>query len=419
MSIQLSQFSCFLTYIMVVLWQEEGDNMKKLSSKYLKVILAICLLTGICAVAVNYDKVYAFVSGSNTKALSLADIKTSVIEAEKEVKEAKAQAQVAEEKLTEAKNEKKEAEKEVKTASKNVQKAEDAKKEAEKELAQATTKEAKKKAQKKIEQAKKQLTQAKEEKKEAEQKVETTTKQVEQAKEQVKQAEAKVENTTKKAEQVKEQEKKAEEKKETSQSGRSFTDEQLQYMLEQAKKGEQRQKEEYEAQVKAIQEQAAAKKAEREAKEQAEKEALEREEQARRERESTESLKNRGVATQSTVFGDREFTFAQEHIDTPFDVDTRDNPQEVICTGEHCGGEENRGYIWFARFKSNYNIFREPGSNNYVNNVLIGRRGCVSSWIQYAPSVINGQKFHVTWSVETTREENMLVNVYTATYTAI
>ena len=55
------------------------------------------------------------------------------------------------------------------------------------------------------------------------------------------------------------------------------------------------------------------------------------------------------------------------------------------------------------------------GSNNYVNNVLIGRRGSVTSWTQYAPSKVNGHEF-VRWEVTDAYEQGMNIKVYKAIY---
>lgn len=341
----------------------------------------------------------------------------AVIKAEKEVEKAKEEVKEAKEGVEEAENAKKAAEKEVKSANKTIAKAMDAKKAAEIELSKATTPAQKQAAKAKLKAAEEALEKAKETKKAAEKKVTQATKEVKEAKEEVKQAEAKVEKKVEKAEEVKKEvakENKAAEQNTQKESNRQFTDEQLKYMLEQAKKGEERQRQEYEAAVQAQKDAAAAKKAEREAQEQAAREQAEREAQERAARESTESLKNRGVATQDTVFGDREFTFAQKNVDVSFDPNTRDNPQVVTCTGSKCGPGQ-QGYIWFARFRSNFNIFRAPGSNNYVNNALIGRRGDVTSWTQYAPNEIDGHHF-TGWSISTEYLEGMTINVYTANY---
>lgn len=401
--------------------------MKKISTK-IKAIIAV-----IIAVIAMFVGVIAFKPNNTTytTGYTVNEVfkSAALTQAENAVKEAKEEKADAEETLASATEKEKAAEAQVANAVATINKSTEAKKEAEKELAQATTKEEKAQIQKKINKIEKQIETAKEEKKTAEQKVEQTTKQVEQAKAQVKQAEEKVTETTKKVEEVKEQEAKQPEtqyvapkkteaksttstrpevKEETKSESRSLP----QSALDAAARSEQANKEAYE---KYLQEQKAAgdkAKAEREAQAKAEQEAQDA--WNKYIEEQNEAVKNWGAAAPGTVFGNREFTFAYEHAGAPFDVNAKENPIDVKCTGGHCGKTES-GYIWFARFVSDYNIFREPGTNTYKSNVLVGQRGDTLSWTQYAPNEIDGHKFD-HWEVKEVTEENMIVNVYTAIY---
>ena len=285
------------------------------------------------------------------------------------------------------------------------------------------------KAEKQIEKAEKvKETAEKKAKKEAQKEVNEATKAVKKAEEVKKEAEAKVEKTVEKAEEVKKEVKKAEQSKQPEtkkESNRQFTDEQLKYMLEQAKKGEERQKKEYEEKVKAIEEEAAAKKAEREAREAAERAAAEKEAQERAARESTESLKSRGYVKQDTQLSSPELSTAQRQVDVAFDPNSKENPRQIICTGGYCGDpatglKGDPGYIWFAKFESNCPVFVEPGTGRLVNSVLIGRRSSVYSWIQYVPTYACGKTLDLnTWNNNIRNEiisYNIAVNVYSAIY---
>lgn len=381
-------------------------------------LLAPSLVAGMGIVTVNNIK-------SNSE-LGYAEgfRNADVVKVEKEVKEAKKDFEEAEKQVEKAEKVKDAAEKKVKSANETIAKAIEAKKIAEKELASATTAEAKEAARAKLKAAEDSISKAKETKKEAQKEVNEATKAVKKAEEVKKEAEAKVEKTVEKAEEVKkaEQSKQPETKKE---SNRQFTDEQLKYMLEQAKKGEERQKKEYEEKVKAIEEEAAAKKAEREAREAAERAAAEKEAQERAARESTESLKSRGYVKQDTQLSSPELSSAQRQVDVAFDPNSKENPRQIICTGGYCGDpatglKGDPGYIWFAKFESNCPVFVEPGTGRLVNSVLIGRRSSVYSWIQYVPTYACGKTLDLnTWNNNIRNEiisYNIAVNVYSAIY---
>ena len=78
---------------------------------------------------------------------------------------------------------------------------------------------------------------------------------------------------------------------------------------------------------------------------------------------------------------------------------------------------DDYGWIWFAKFESEFNIFRAPGSNALVNETVIGRRGGAnSSWIQYVPTYVNGKKFKGWQVTENVTVYGVKMNVYKAIY---
>lgn len=427
--------------------------MKKLKSNAITgLLIASGVVTaGVCTMAINNNAIESKDLHMQNDVMAVK--KANVLEeAQNQVNEANAKADEANQELEKAMNIVNEATTEAQNAADAIKKAEDAKVKAVAQVAAAKTEEERKIAEEKVKAVEAEIERAIESKKAADAKVQAAEENVKKAETVQKEAlenvqkaldnkklvEEQVEKETttntktvekeenvqtsvkeeKVNEDVKKTEVKTEEKKvETKKTEEPVYDEGPRLTKEALEAAARSEKAAQDALNQYLQEQKEAgdkAKAERAEQERLVQEQAEKEAEERRQRESTESLKSWGSANEQAVFGDREFTFAQKNVDVSFDPNTKENPKEIKCTGDHCGSQES-GWIWFARFKSNFKIFREPGTNNYVNDVLIGRRGSVTSWIQYAPSIVDGHEF-VRWDVTDAVEEGMKIKVYTAVY---
>ena len=388
--------------------------MKKLSNNYVKAILGVALVSLIAVLIIGYNKPVSL--DGDTEALGFAE--NSVADAEKEAKEALDKASVAtkeleeaEAKVNEALLEEKRVEAKVEEVKQTAVKGLEAAKE---ELQAAKTLEEENAAKEKVKAAEAELKKAEEEAEAAKEKAAAARKQAEEeasrkeaeaarALAAQKEAEAKAEEARKKAE---EEAKKAEEAAK------------FQRMLELAQKGEERDKQAFEDAMAKKNAEVEAKRAERLANEQAQKEAEEAEAKARAERESTAGLKEKEQAKNTEVLPEQKFespklSDAASKADSTITVNTKENGQEITCAADHC---DDYGWIWFAKFQSEYPIFADYGFGPLVKETFVGRRGGANtSWMQYVPSVVNGHKFK-GWVITTDTIFGIRMNVYTAVY---
>ncbi len=372
--------------------------MKKLSVKATKgLFLASGVVTaGVCTLAMSINN-NSFES-SDKETLSFVENKTIevekakvLVEAEKNIDEAKAKAETANEEVAKATETKEEAAREVKTLEEAVKKAEEAKKVAEAEVNAAKSEEERKVAEAKVKAMEEEIKKAEEERELANAKVKEAEKRVKEAEETrktaeevVKQAEEAKKTTEteieKKATNVNKntnnETKKSTETKAEEESSRSLTEEQLKYMLEQAKKGEKIDQENYE-----------------------------------------KALEEKGLKV------------PEEKHTVEFHFFNTKNPITVHRYGDEdywskCG-KDGAGCIWFVEFSCDMNEcvgFSDSGSDTLKEKVLIGRRGDVLEYTMEAPKGKPGYRFK-QWEIISANKtvtnneyEGVLVSRYRAIY---
>lgn len=338
---------------------------------------------------------------------------TQVNEAKAKVEEAEAKlknAKTAEE-VKEAKAALNVAQKEVKTATKNQQAATDKVDKANEKVEKAT--ENQKQVTKNLKEVKETVT-------------ETVTKQVEEKKnEEVtpkveEKVETKKEDTKTSTQSTQTTPKKTEEPKKETQnnSGRQFTDEQWEYILKQAAKGQ------------ALDEQAQAdavaaqnEEAEKRRQERLEKEAqAQAEQQAREEFEEFIAEQNEEVKhwdeRNNTIESSSVLSSAADNANANVQVDG----EHPITVNRGSFDNPDRGYIWFVEFNCDMSQcvgFPTPGSSKLAGSAVIGRRGSIDSITMNAPKARAGYRFKEWSSVTTTNKYGVKMQTVTAIYEAI
>ncbi len=403
--------------------------MKKLSSKAIKGILLTSgvVTASVCVLAMNNKDAFEV---SNKETLNLAEtekVETNEVETLAEVedivKEAEAKVEAANIAVQQAVEAEETAKEEVATAEAAVKEAEETQKIAEEEVKQAKTAEEKKAAEEKVEAAKAKVEKAKEEKNTAEAKAKETEEnrkaaeataeqaeterktavetQAKEAEENKKNAEVTAEKGEEESQNINETKGSKEEKSsetnkstttETSETkskeentnsnevaGRTLTDEQLKYMLEQAAKGEEADRKKYID-------------------------------------DYTEKYGHAPEEEKHEVEFHFYSTLRTLTIRRPESKDDEDYWSKSIC------GEDGSGCIWFAEFSCDLNEcvgFNKSGS--LVSKALIGLRGDITEYTMEAPAAKPGYRFK-QWEITSAYKDlggeygNVLVNRYRAIY---
>ncbi len=367
--------------------------MKKLSGKTIK---GLVIASSIVTVGV-----FTTIIGINSNTLKARD-KVTLSLVQNQVGQAKEKIKEANKAIEKATKVKEEATKEVETAEKTVKKAEEEKKIAEEEVKNAKTDEEKKIVEDKIKAIEEKIKKAEEEKKTAEEKVKKAEDIVKKAEEEKKVAQEEIEKVEEEKKITKQETKTTTQSKATTQSkttegkksttnsetkqptvtnaadgsSKSLTDEQLKYMLEQAKKGEEIDRENYE-----------------------------------------KALEEKGIEVP-----EEKHTVEFHFFNTSNSITVRRHGDEDYWS--KCG-KNGQGCIWFVEFSCNMNEcvgFSEPGSGALKDNVLIGRRGDILEYTMDAPKGKPGYRFK-QWEVISANKnitdngyDGVLISKYIAIY---